>query len=209
MKVWTSENAANFLAFAQADRLHAAWYLTLFTGIRRAEVLGLHWKDVDLERSEIRVRHTLVEVGGKLIIGEPKTRSSKRTIAITPDTVAVLEKHRERQGRERHEAAEGWTDNGLVFTASVGTPINPGNLARAYKALIRLAKVPDIRFHDLRHTSASLAIRRGDAAKVVAERLGHTNVAFTLNTYVHTYAEQRKEAALGIKDLFPGNGKVE
>lgn len=206
MRVWTPAEAARFLDRSQPDRLYAAWYLTLFTGVRRAELLGLHWRDVDLSRAEIHVRHTLVEVNGRLLLGEPKTRASRRTVAITADTVSVLEEHRARQAEEREHAAEGWTQTGLVFTSRVGTPINPGNLARAYKALIRRAGVPDIRFHDLRHTSASLAVKRGDDPKVVAERLGHTDVAFTLNTYVHTFADQRREAALGIADLFPRDG---
>jgi integrase len=199
--VWKAKQALKFLKHTQQDRLHALWYTTLFTGMRRAEVLGLHWRDVDLETGQILICSTLVEVGGQLQLGEPKTRAGRRKITITADTVVVLREHLDRQMAERAKAMEGWHESGLVFTSSIGTPISPGNLSRAYKALQRSAGVPEIRFHDLRHTAASLSIRRGDSAKIVADRLGHTDVAFTMNTYVHLFAEQRREGAFGIADL--------
>jgi integrase len=145
-QIWTVQEALKFLEHAQNDRLHALWYTTLFTGMRRAEVLGLQWANVNLEEGEILVRTTLVEIEGKLIMGEPKTRAGRRTIAITPDTVQVLKAHAQRQRLEQKNAMEGWENNGFVFTSEVGTPINPGNLARAYKALIRKANVTNIRF---------------------------------------------------------------
>ena len=199
--IWTVPQVLVFLKAAATHRLHALWYVTIFTGLRRAEVL--HWKDVDFEKAEIHVRSTLVQVNGELILGEPKTKAGRRSIAITKDTVEVLRAHLERQKLEQSN----------TMASEVGTPINPGNLARSYKALIRAVNLPDIRFHDLRHTAASLSIRRGDSAKVVAERLGHTNIAFTLNTYVHVFAEQRRAAAFGMADLIESGdseeGKVE
>ena len=208
MKVWTPKDAVRFLEFTALDRLRAAWYLALFAGLRRAELLGLRWQDIDLEKAEISVNQGMVAVKTKgektkLEFSAPKTRASQRTVPITPDTVDVLKEHLERQAKEREQCGEHWHETGLVFTSSIGTAINPANLARAYKKSICMAGVPDIRLHDLRHTSASLAIARGDNAKVVSERLGHTNVAFTLNTYVKTFAPQRREAALGIADLLP------
>jgi integrase len=212
MQVWTPSNAVHFLEYAALDRLQAAWYLALFAGLRRAELLGLRWQDVDLAAASIEISQGVVEVKRKgeksqLMFSQPKTRSSYRTLSISPDTVAVLQAHLERQNKERQDCGEHWQETGLVFTSSLGTPINPSNLARAYKQLIRRAGVPNIRLHDLRHTCASLAIARGDNPKVVSERLGHTSVAFTLNTYVKTFAAQRQEAALGIQDLFPRSPK--
>jgi integrase len=208
MKVWTPKDAVRFLEFTALDRLRAAWYLALFAGLRRAELLGLRWQDVDLEKAEVTINQGMVEVKTKgskshLEFSAPKTLASKRTIAITADTVGVLQEHFEQQNKEREQCGDHWQETGLVLTSSLGTPVNPANLARSYKRLIRLAGVPDIRLHDLRHTSASLAVARGDNPKVVSERLGHTNVAFTLNTYVKTFANQRREAALGMADLFP------
>lgn len=203
MEVWTPKDAVQFLDFAQQDRLHAAWYLALFGGLRRGELVGLRWQDVNLEQAQVTVNQTLVAVKGKLEVSEPKTESSKRTISISLDTVAVLQAHLERQNLERERCGEIWHTTGYVFTTNIGTPINPANFGHAYKRVVRAAGVPDIRLHDLRHTSASLAIKRGDSPKVVSERLGHNNVAFTLNNYVKTYGSQRREAALGIADLFP------
>jgi integrase len=203
--IWSVQEALTFLEHAQNDRLNALWYTTLFSGMRRAEVLGLQWENVNLEEGEILIRTTLVEIEGKLIMGEPKTRAGRRTIAITPDTVQMLKAHKQRQQLEQKNAMEGWEDSGFVFTTSIGTPINPGNLARAYKALIRRSGVTNIRFHDLRHTAASLSIRRGDSAKLVADRLGHTNVSFTMNTYVHIFDDQRRAAAFGLEDLKQAN----
>ena len=203
MKVWETKDAAQFLDYAQIDRLYAAWYLALFAGLRRGELLGLRWQDVNLEQAEITVSQTLVAVKGKLEVNEPKTESSTRTISISLDTVAVLQEHRKRQDLEREKCGSAWTESGHVFVTAIGTPIDPGNLARAYKRVLRASGVPEIRLHDLRHTMASLAILRGDSPKVVSERLGHTDVNFTMNTYVKTYGSQRREAALGIADLFP------
>jgi integrase len=208
MKVWTPKDAVRFLEFTALDRLRAAWYLALFAGLRRAELLGLRWEDVNLETAELSVNQGLVEVKTKgsksrLELSAPKTLAGRRTISISADTVGILQAHLEQQSKEREQCGDHWQETGLVFTSSLGTPVNPRNLARSYKRLIRLAKVPDIRLHDLRHISASLAVARGDSPKVVSERLGHTNVAFTLNTYVKTFANQRREAALGMADLFP------
>ena len=206
MQVWTPKDALQFLEYASQDRLQAAWYLGLFAGLRRAEILGLRWQDLDLETADLTVNQGMVVVkphGEKSYyeFNPPKTASSVRSISLSVDTVVILKDHLKRQQLERGLCGDAWCETGLVFTTSIGTPINPGNLARSYKQLVRLAGVPDIHLHELRHTMASLAIRRGDSPKVVSERLGHSNVAFTLNTYVKTYEEQCRDAALGIDDL--------
>ena len=172
MKVWETKDAAQFLDYAQQDRLYAAWYLALFAGLRRGELLGLRWQDVNLEQAEISVNQTLVEVNGKLEVNEPKTESSRRTISISLDTVAVLREHRERQDLEREKCGDCWHETAFVFTSSIGTPINPANLGHAYKRVMRASGVPDIRLHDLRHTMASLAIMRGDSPQGSKRTLG-------------------------------------
>ena len=135
------------------------------------------------------------------MVGQPKTESGRRTIALSGDTMDVLRAHLERQEQERLACGIYWKGSGYVLTSSIGTPLTPGNLSRKYKSLQRLAGVSDIRLHDLRHTSASIAVRRGDNAKQVSERLGHSKVGFTLDTYVKTFSDQRREAALGMADL--------
>lgn len=206
MRVWTPEEAVKFLETAQHDRLHAVFYLGLFAGLRRAELMGLRWQDIDFVNSELTVNQGAVEVKEKgskmkMVFNDPKTAQSMRTIALSDDTMLVLLAHREQQNKERELCGDAYCESDLVFRSSLGTPLNSSNLARSYKACIRLAGVTNIRLHDLRHTSASLGIRRGDQPKVVAERLGHTSVVFTLNTYVKTFADQRRKAALGMANL--------
>lgn len=223
LHVWTPEQVAAFLDASQVHRLHAAFYLALMTGMRRGELLGLQWEDIDWERSRLKVRHNLVEVRseakpGKLHVGRPtvssvelvlqtpKTAGSRRTVVLSPGTLSKLEEHRRRQQAERTHAAEAWQGSatgGFVFATEIGTATDPRNFYRWFVNLVGQANVPRIRFHDLRHTAASLMVRRGIAPKTVSERLGHADVGFTLRTYTHLYDEQREEAAFDISDFFP------
>ena len=211
MEVWTPGEVASFLEVAQAHRLHALFHLAVMTGMRRGEVLGLKWSDIDWERKRLTVRHNLVEVRkeygqtavkGFLDVGDPKTYASRRPVALSPGTLAVLEAQRERQGRERAALGEAYQDDGLVFASEVGTPTHPRNLERAYYVLRERAQVSKIRFHDLRHTAASLMARKGVSIKAISEQLGHEDVAFTMRVYTHLYDEQREVAALDMSDLF-------
>lgn len=223
LHVWTPEQVAAFIDASQAHRLHAAFYLALMTGMRRGELLGLQWEDIDWERSRLKVRNNLVEVrsegkpgkihAGKptvssveLVLQTPKTAGSRRTIVLSPGTLSKLREHQVRQNAERHEAAEAWQGpqtDGYVFATEIGTATDPRNFYRWFNEMREAAKVPQIRFHDLRHTAASLMIRRGIPPKTVSERLGHADVGFTLRTYTHLYDEQREEAAFDISDFFP------
>lgn len=223
LHVWTPEEVAAFLDASQTHRLHAAFYLALMTGMRRGELLGLQWDDIDWERSRLKVRHNLVEVRSKaeegkvhagkptvssidLVLQTPKTAGSSRTIVLSPGTLSKLREHRERQQAERVKAAEAWqkpTNGGYVFATEIGTATDPRNFYRWFNNIREEAGVPQIRFHDLRHTAASLMIRRGIPPKTVSERLGHADVGFTLRTYTHLYDEQREEAAFDISDFFP------
>lgn len=202
MHGWTPEEATRFLENTKCHRLHAMFYLALTTGMRRGELLGgLRWADVNLESARLRVRSSLVELNNKLVFSEPKTQASKRTITLASDAVQVLEMHRERQNVERDKEGSRWQDHDLVFASESGTPMNSGNLVRMFKRLARAAGVPEIRVHDLRHTHASLLALKGVSPKVIADRLGHTNVGFTLQVYTHVFEEQRAEAAITLEEL--------
>ncbi|WP_293909900.1 site-specific integrase [Deinococcus sp.] len=220
MKVWTPEQVATFLDAAQVHRLYAAFYLSLMTGMRRGEVLGLQWADLDFERARLNVRNNLVEVhrdgvpgktqAGKATVSSvsielqtPKTAASKRTVALSPGTLSKLREHQARQAAEQSAAAEAWQGPGYVFASELGGPTNPNYFYDQFKKLAKGAGLPDIRLHDLRHTAASLMIRRGVSPKVVSDRLGHTDPAFTLRVYTHLYDEQREEAAFDLSDFFP------
>jgi integrase len=201
MKVWTGEEAARFLRVAEGHRLYAVFYLALCTGMRKGELVGLRWEDVNFAASSLVVRNNLIRIDGKLTLQPPKTNSSRRLIHLPPDAIAVLEEHRTRQESERREVGDIWEDSGMVFTSEIGTMLDPSNLSGFFKRLIKQAGVPDIRFHDLRHTCASLLFRMGIPAKVVSDRLGHANVGFTLQVYTHIYDEQRREAAVPMLQM--------
>ncbi len=201
MKVWTQQQALQFLRFAETHRLYAVFFLALVTGMRKGELLGLRWEDIDFSSRTLTIRNNLVCIDNKPTLQAPKTHASRRTIALNDDAIAVLEQHRSNQSLERHHAAEVWTESGMVFTSEIGSILDPSNLSGFFKRLIKASNVPDIRFHDLRHTSASLLFLNGISAKLVSDRLGHSNVGFTLQTYTHLYQEQRREAALPLNVL--------
>ena len=206
MRVWMPEEATRFLENTKHHRLYAMFYLALTTSMRRGELLGLLWADVNLENARLRVRSSLVELNNKLVFSEPKTQASKRTITLAADAVKVLEEHLERQKLEAERQGSGWQDHDLVFPSESGTPMNSGNLVRTFKRLARAVGVPDIRVHDLRHTHASLLALKDVPPKVIADRLGHTNVGFTLQTYTHVFEEQRAVAALPLEELLRNAG---
>ncbi len=153
--VWTPDQVRTFLAAASSDRLYALFHLVVMTGLRRGEVCGLRWADVDLERQHLRVAQQLLQLGGQTHIGALKTRAEVRTVPLDPGTVEVLREHRQRQSDERRAWGTAWTDTGLVFTREDGTLVTPATVSRRFGALTRAAGLPSIRFHGLRHTSAS------------------------------------------------------
>jgi len=204
LNVWTPAQVEVFLRTCQRQhpRWYALFYLALTTGMRRGELLGLHWGDVDLERGELLVRCSLVQCGARAVMNEPKTRASRRRILLAPDTVRVLNEHQDRQQSEQHRwKSRGPQEVGLVFPSTVGRFQLPCILTKIFHRLLDRADVPRIRIHDLRHTSASLLVRQGVPIKAVAERLGHTDASLTLRVYTHLYDEQRRAAALPLDVL--------
>jgi integrase len=204
MKVWSPAEASRFLDQTRLHRLYALFYLALTTGMRRGELLGLHWESVDLERARLRVKHNLIDAKGGLRLETPKTRGSRRSIALPPDVVQVLEEHRGRmkgERRAREAKLRSWPSPQLVFVSEEGTALDPSNVTKSFRLLCEQAGVPSIRLHDLRHTAATLLIRRAVPAKLVADRLGHTDPGFTLRVYTHVFDEHREESALSLGDL--------
>lgn len=202
MHAWTPEQAAAFLQHARPNPLYAVFYLALMTGMRRGELLGLRWQDIDERDHKLHIRQNLVVVNNKPQFIEPKTARSKRTVHVAEETIRALQDHRAHVHNLRAKAKARWQEHDLVFPSSIGTPLGTYTLNRTWWALIASAKLPRIRFHDLRHTYASLALAQKISPKVVSERLGHANVAFTLQTYAHVYEEEHRAAALDSAQLF-------
>jgi integrase len=200
--VWTPEQVGRFLQQTSKERVHALYHLAIVTGLRRGELTGLRWRDVDLDRGHLRVAQQIVQVGSALHVGPPKTRRGVRTVPLDGVTVAVLRDHRRRQQAERRSWGSAWVDSGLVFTREDGRPLSPEVISRRFKVAARRADVPVIRFHDLRHTSASLALAAGVAIKVVSDRLGHSTSGITADLYTHVTPAVAREAADAIARTF-------
>ncbi len=189
--------ARRFLAVTRGERLHALYAVALALGIRQGEALGLRWRDVDLDGGAIRISKQLQRVDGKQTLVEPKTAKSRRTISLPDEIVAVLKAHRVRQLEERLQAGDRWQgeDWGLVFASPIGTPLEPSNILKQYKALLAKAGLPPARFHDLRHSCASLLLAQGVHPKVVQEILGHSQISMTLDIYSHLMPNAQRDAA--------------
>jgi integrase len=196
LQVWNATQVAAVLSACAGDDLEALWRLALLTGMRRGELLGLRWDDVDLERGVLAVRRTLSRgQGGMWEIGSPKTTSGRRSIALPPSARESLQRHRLRQLERRLALGLAWHDEGYVFTNATGGPLHVNSLAHRFGKLIERASVPRIRFHDLRHTSATLLLAQGVHPKIVQERLGHANIAMTLDRYSHVTMDMQRQAA--------------
>lgn len=188
--------ARRFLDVARQDRDYALWVVALAVGLRRGEVLGLAWDDVDLDAGTLRVRQAVQRVNGHLELVEPKTQRSRRTVPLPEIARDALRAHRVRQASERLVAGSTWRDSGLVFTSVVGGPLEPRNVSRRFKALAETAGLADtVRLHDLRHTCASFLLAQGVQPRVVMETLGHSGIALTMNTYAHVMPSAQREAA--------------
>ena len=175
--------------------LAAAWGHRHEVLYRVALTLGLRWEDMDRDAGTLRVAQTVRRVDGKLIFGSPKTRRSRRTLPL-PDALRwSLADHFARQRTERERAGDAWSECGLVFTTRPGTPLAPRKTARAFKALLAHAGLPDVRFHDLRHPCASLLVAAGHHPRVVMGTLGHSQIGIAMDTYAHVYARALRAVA--------------
>jgi integrase len=196
MTVWAERDVERFLVAAADDEYLPLWTLALTTGMRRGELLGLKWADINFEDKMLSVRRTLGRgVKGALVEGSPKTQSGQRRIALSPTLLALLQLHRERQDAYRASIEEAWVTNDYVFTNDIGGPLHPNSLARWFAIAMKRAGVPRIRFHDTRHTCATVLLTKGVHPKVVQELLGHSSIDMTLNRYSHVSRDMQQSAA--------------
>lgn len=204
MKVWTDEEVNRFLQAAKGSKFYPAFYLAITTGMRMGELLGLKWTDIDFDRGTISIRRTLQRTSAGLqLIEQTKTAKSRRLISISPSTVEVLKKHQVEQKKEMIQY--NYRDvYDLVFTSRTGKPIEPRNLREYFSLITKKAGLPPIRFHDLRHTHATLLLKQGVHPKIVSERLGHSSISMTLDTYSHVIPSMQKEAAEMFDQIIAG-----
>jgi integrase len=205
MKVWAPAEVRAFLDFVRDDRVYAAWLLVATTGMRRGEVLGLRWSDLDLDIGRVSVAQTLTVVNQKVRVSEPKTAKGRRTVALDPATVAALRAHRARQAEERLVLGPAWQEHGLIFTWYDGGPIHPERFSKWFEVRAIRSGLPRIRLHDLRHSYATAALAANVSPKVVSERLGHAKVGITLDVYSHVLPSMDEQAALTVARLILGD----
>jgi integrase len=202
MAILNESQISQMLVTAKGHRWEALYHLAIVTGMRQSELLGLKWTDLDYIRKYLKVERQLQRpVGNGVEFISPKTRFGKRSIALGENTMDLLHIHYERQQVERLAAGETWVEYGLIFTTSNGTPIHQRNLQRDFKALIKQAGLPPIRFHDLRHSAASLLLNHDVPVIVVSRRLGHARTSITMDVYGHLIPSMQAEAAELIDEL--------
>jgi integrase len=205
MMVLTEEQAAHFLSVVKGDRFEALHILGLTTGMREGELLGLRWQDVDLENMTAYVRMNVQEAERGFLLAETKTAYSRRSIKLSKLSVAALRRHKMRQDEERGALSREWNASlDLVFPNTLGGIVIPDNLAkRSFKPLAQKAGfLPEMRFHDLRHTAATLLLSRGVNVKVVSEMLGHADISITLRIYAHVIPNMQQVAADVMDSMF-------
>ena len=202
VQVLSPEEAQRFLEAAKGDRHEALFTVALSLGLRQGEALGLRWQDVDLRARTLSVVHALQRVDGKLRLVEPKTDRSRRTIRM-PEVVAdSLVDHKRRQAERRLLAGGRWTNTSLIFTTSLGTPLEGIGVTKHFQDLLAATGLPRLRFHDLRHSCASLLLAQGVAPRVVMETLGHSQISLTMDTYTHVMPAVQAEAAEAMDRVF-------
>lgn len=222
LHVFTREEALRFLGLIKGNRLEAIFTVALSLGLREGEILGLRWKDVDLGAGRLEVAYSLQRIKrpgekkGKLELIAPKTDRSRRVLALPQVAISALHAHRGRQEKERQAAGSRWRESGMVFTTSIGTMLDQRNMLRAFYAIMdtrdaadlepeaekKRRLLPQLRFHDLRHSAATLLLAQGVHPRYIMELLGHSSFSLTMNTYGHILEEMKKETARQADAVF-------
>jgi integrase len=204
MHTWSGAELRRFLEATEGHQHHAMWFYASSTGVRRSELLGQRRADLNLDAGTVTVRQTVTSsANGFRPTDDQKSQRSARTVHLDLRTMAVLRAHLEHQDEIRRQVGRGWNEHGLVFPRFDGTWWNPPAITLAFIRAVKKVGVPRIRLQDLRHTHATLLLAAGVNPKVVSERLGHSSVAFTLDTYAHVMPGMQPEAAqLFINHVF-------
>ena len=193
MQTLPVEQLTSFLREAKDSGVFALYYIDLTTGLRRGELLGLKWSDIDLEKGDLRVRRQIGRIDGKIIEMPLKTKNAYRTLPLSADAIDVLMQQRRKTGNSE------W-----VFPSPTGGPVSPDSVLHMLHRVLKRAGLPKVRFHDLRHTFATLALQNGVDIKTVSGMLGHFSAGFTLDTYAHVTTSAKREAAKTMGSLLSG-----
>jgi integrase len=206
--VWEPEEAGRFLDVAAGNRLGPLFELALYSGLRRGEILGLRWEDVNLGRNQLTVRRNRTQVGGKVVEQTPKSRSGWRTVPLAADLVGTLLAWQLRQANERAEWGVAYSDQGYVFTRENGEPIYPQYVTKLFDRLRVQAELPTLTLHGLRHTGVSLLITAGVPIAVVSKMVGHSSIQITADRYGHLIGTAAQDAADAMAALVPRAHKL-
>ena len=204
IRSFTPDEARKFLKAIKGERLEALFSVALSLGLRQGEALGLRWQDIDFEARTLRVSYAIQRIEGKLQMVEPKTERSRRVLPLPETVLSSLRTHRSQQLEERLLLGSDWQETGLVFTSTIGTPLDPRNVIRKFHALLEKAELPHFRFHDLRHACASLLLAQGVPARTVMEILGHSQISLTMNTYAHVMPVMKRDAIDLMESILAG-----
>jgi integrase len=202
MDMWDVPTIHRFLDESQGTRYGHIFEFAISTGLRRSEICGLKWDAVDLVGARLEVKATLQQIRGHgLVTGAPKTKRSRRNIALAPATVELLHGVHGAQILAKAAAGPVWKEEGYVFTHADGSPVLPGSLTPAFALLVKELELPHLTFHGLRHAFATLGLLAGINPKVVSEALGHSSVTITLDTYSHVLPNMQDELAAAIANI--------
>ena len=194
MQTLPVEQLQSFLREAKDSGVFELYYLELATGLRRGELLGLKWEDIDLERGDLRVKRQIARINGEVVEAPLKTKNAYRTLPLARDTVDVLDQQKKKVG------ASPW-----VFPGPTGGPMSPDSVLHMLHRVLKRAGLPRVRFHDLRHTFATLALQNGVDVKTVSGMLGHYSAGFTLDTYAHVTTSAQRQAAEAMEHVLSGS----
>ena len=200
LRVFTPEQARAFIEAMKGERLEALFNTTLALGYRQGEALGLELADVDLEKGILTVKQALQRVNRKLEL-VPTKADKVHAIHLPAVTISALHAHRSKQQEERFAAGSKWQETGFVFTTHIGTPVDARSVIRTFDRILKSAGLPKIRFHDLRHSAATLLLAQGVSPRYVSELLAHSSVSFTLHTYAHVLEQTKREVAMRMDTI--------
>lgn len=202
MVTLTDSQARALISAVDGTRDAALYYLAVSTGLRKGELLGLKWSDLDWKTRRLKIQRQTQSIPGQgQQFTEPKTAAGRRVVVLGEKAIEILRKHQGIQNMERKFADDRWQEYDLIFPSTIGTPMEGTNLYHRYKLILQKCGLPNIRFHDLRHTAATLMLQQGTNPKIVQERLGHSDISLTLNTYSHVLPDMQEEVASKLDDL--------